>query len=71
MIILIIFVSLATFVTFSQGLYNVSEDAGPVQPELVFSQSSVTDITVQVTNADVTATGEYCSIVINCLLVLY
>ena len=53
---------------FSQSVYSISEDARPrirAQPVLVFSNPSSTDITVQVTNTDGSATGEYCSIVIN------
>ena len=50
---------------FNQSLYNVNEDAGPVQPVLVISNPSSIDITVQVTNTDGSATGEYCSILNN------
>ena len=51
---------------FNQSMYSVNEDAGPVQPVLVISNPSSTDITVQVTNTDGSATGEYCIIFINC-----
>ena len=47
---------------FNQSMYSVNEDAGLVQPVLVISNPSSTDITVQVTNTDGSATGEYCSI---------
>ena len=50
---------------FNQSVYSVNEDAGPVQLVLVISNPSSTDITVQVTNTDRSATGEYCSILIN------
>ena len=50
---------------FNQSMYSVNEDAGPVQPVLVISNPSSTDITVQVTNTDGLATGEYYSILIN------
>ena len=50
---------------FSQTTYNVNEDAGPVQPTLILSNPSSTDITVQVTSGGGSATGEYCSILIN------
>ena len=50
--------------TFEQLAYNVNEDAGPAQPILVLSNSSSTDITVQVTTTDGSATGEYSSILI-------
>ena len=49
-------------VMFSETTYSVNEDAGPAQPVLVLSSPSSTDITVQVTNTDGSATGEYCSI---------
>ena len=50
---------------FNQSMYSVNEDAGPAQPALVISNPSSTDITVQVTNTDGSATGEYCSILFN------
>ena len=50
---------------FSQTMYSVNEGAGPARLQLVLSNPSSTDITVQVTNTDGTATGEYCSILIN------
>ena len=43
---------------FEQPTYSVDEDAGPVQPVLVFSNPSSMNITVQVTNIDGSATGE-------------
>ena len=43
---------------FSQTTYSVDEDDGPAQPVLVLSNPSSTDITVQVTNTDGSATGE-------------
>ena len=49
---------------FTQTVYYVNEDAGPVQPILVLSNPSSTDITVEVFNTDGSATGEYCSILI-------
>ena len=55
----------AITVMFNQSMYSVNEDAGPAQPLLVISNPSSTDITVQVTNTDGSATGEYCSILIN------
>ena len=50
---------------FDQSEYSVNEDAGPIQPVLVISNPSSTDITVQVTSTDGSATGKYCSIFIN------
>ena len=58
MIILITFVSLATFVMFSQTTYSVNEDDGPVLPELDISKSSPIDTTVEVYNTDMSATGK-------------
>ena len=52
-------------VSFSQSTYSVSEDGGLFQIGLVLSNPSSADITVQVTNTDESATGEYCSILIN------
>ena len=51
--------------SFIQSTYSVSEDDGPAQPVLVLSNPSSSNITVQVFNTDGSATGEYCSILIN------
>ena len=40
-------------------MYNCNEDAGSIQIELVLSGESSTDITVEVSNTDGSATGEY------------
>ena len=52
---------------FSQSMYNVNEgDAyGSAQIGLVLSGPSSTATTVEVNNTDGSATGEYCSILIN------
>ena len=55
---------------FNQSMYSVNEDAGPAQPVLVISDPSSTDITVQVTNTDGSATGKYCSILINTIIIM-
>ena len=47
---------------FSETMYSVIEKDGPARPVLVLSNPSATPITVEVTNIDVSATGEYCSI---------
>ena len=52
-------------VRFEQSTYSVDEDAGPAQPVLVLSGPSSMTFTVTVTNTDGSATGEYCSILIN------
>ena len=45
-------------VMFSQSLYSVTENAGLVEPVLVLSNPPSSDITVQVSNVDITATSE-------------
>ena len=50
---------------FSQSVYSVDEDTGVIESILVLSNPSSTDITVEVFNTDGSATGEYCSILIN------
>ena len=45
-------------VRFVQSLYIVVETDGVFQPELILSESSSTNITVQVISDDITATGE-------------
>ena len=49
---------------FDQTFYHVNEDAGLVQLVLILSNPSSSNITVQVTNTDGSAIGEYCSIMI-------
>jgi len=46
-------------VSFALTAYSVDEDDGPAQLVLVLSNPSSTDITVQVTASNNTATGEY------------
>ena len=43
-------------------MYRAYEDDGPAQSELVLSNQSTTNITVEVLNTDGSATGEYCSL---------
>ena len=50
---------------FSQMMYSINEGIVLARLQLVLSNPSSTDITVQLTNIDGTATGEYCSILIN------
>ena len=50
---------------FSETTYRVSEGDGLAQIGLVLSGPSSTATTVQLTNTDGSATGEYCSILIN------
>jgi len=51
--------SVVITVRFNQSMYSVDEDVGPARPALVLSNPSSTDITVQMTNTDGSATGEY------------
>ena len=50
---------------FSETMYSIDEEGGPAQIELVLSNASSIDITVEVYNTDGSANGEYCSILIN------
>ena len=43
---------------FNQSTYNVDEDDGPVQPVLLLSNPSSTDITISVFSTDGSATGK-------------
>ncbi|XP_065900323.1 adhesion G-protein coupled receptor V1-like [Dysidea avara] len=47
----------APTVKFNQSTYNVDEDDGPVQPVLLLSNPSSTDITISVFSTDGSATG--------------
>ena len=55
-------------VSFEHPTYTVIESDGPAQPVLVLSNLSATSFDVTVTNTDRSATGEYCSILINLLI---
>ena len=56
-------------VIFSETTYSVNENAGPTQPALVLSNPSASDVTVEVYHTNGSATGEYCSILINTIMV--
>ena len=47
----------AATVSFSQSVYTINENEGPVEPVIVLSNPSSTDVTVQVTDGGGTATG--------------
>ena len=49
--------TIAITITFSQSTYITDEDSGAVLVELVFSNPSLTDITVQVNTIDITTNG--------------
>ena len=48
---------IAITVMFSQSMYSVDEDDGPARPVLVLSNPSSTDITVEATDTEGSATG--------------
>ena len=43
--------------SFNESAYTINENEGPVQPVIVLSNPSSTDVTVQVTDGGGTATG--------------
>ena len=50
--------STSTLVKFNQSSYSVNESDGQMQPVLLLSDPLSTNITVQVINLDITATGK-------------
>ena len=64
-ITLYIIVLLATTVMFTETTYSVDEDGGSVVIGVELSNPSATDTVVVVYHTDGSATGEYCSILIN------
>ena len=59
------FMYVAITVMFSQTTYSVNEGDGSAEIGLVLSGESSTPTTVEVFSTDGSATGEYCSILIN------
>ena len=55
--------------TIATGVYYVDEDSGSAQSILFLSNPSSIDITVEVFSTDRSATGEYCNILINTIMV--
>ena len=51
---------LAITVNFTHFTSSINENGGPLQPSLVLSNPSATDIIIEVFNTDGSATGEYC-----------
>ena len=45
-------------IAFKQSVYRIKESAGPLQPELILSNPSSTDIIVEIGFTDITATGK-------------
>ena len=62
---MVILYFVAITVRFDRSVYSVNESAGPAQPVLVLSGPSSKAFNVTVTSTDGSATGEYCSILIN------
>ena len=50
---------------FSETMYSINENGGSAEIRLTLSGPSSTPTTVQVFTTDGSATGEYCSILIN------
>ena len=46
-------------INFSQPFYTVDENSGIIQIQLMFSNPSSIDITVEVNSEDINATGEF------------
>ena len=63
-------VFLVTSVNFSQSAYMVDENDGMVQFILLLSNPSSTNITVEVSSIDGSATGEYLAIVHNIIAIV-
>ena len=59
----------AATVRFEHQSYNVNEDAGKVEPMLILSNPSSTDLTVEVMITGGSATGKYI-VIISCLVTL-
>ena len=59
------YASLVATVKFSKTMYSVNRNAGPAQIRLVLSNPLSTDIIAEVFDVDGSATGEYCTILIN------
>ena len=51
-------IAIAIVIVFNETMYSVHENSGHVQPVLVLSNPTSTDITVQVMDERGTATGE-------------
>ena len=63
--LLVYVVLLAITVMFTEAMYSADEDGGSVAIGVELSNPSSTDTVVEVYHTDRTATGEYCSILIN------
>ena len=59
------YIPIGIMVMFSQTTYSVNEGDGSAQIGLVLNNPSSTATVVEVFSTDRTATGEYCSILIN------
>ena len=63
----------AAIVSFVQSAYSVNEIDQMVQVELMFTNSSLTNVSIQDTSSDITATGEEIIILLlyMCMYVLF
>ena len=52
-----LFLYLVAMIRFNQMVYNITEDAGLIQPTLVLSRLLLTDITVNISSTNINATG--------------
>ena len=55
---MILFNHLVGVILFKRSVYRIKEDAGQLQPELILSNPSSTNITVEIDFTDITATGK-------------
>jgi len=46
-------------INFSQSMYNVDEDNGVIEIQLIFSNPSSIDVTVEVNSKEINATSKY------------
>ena len=60
--------SLDATIMFNQSTYNVDENAGPVRPVVFISDPLLNDVTVYIYDSNVSATGEYYSILATIIL---
>ena len=56
---------------FNRSMYSVDENAGPVQPVLYLNTPLSETFMVEVYSTNGAATGKYCSILTNYLVILF
>lgn len=57
-VLMILFNPIVGVILFKRPVYRIKEGAGQVQPELILSNPSSTNITVEIDITDITATGK-------------